>query len=243
MAHVSVTINGRQYRMACDDGQEHHLARLAHDLCPKSLRLFGIMHLTPVGGDHGPNGAHRLVDAARGLPVGRLELARTCLRTIKVGGKPRPVDIEGMDLVDECAALAVVLPAHLQGGVERVQCIHDAPDGLINPTHTLHCVRFIASFGRPDNVLAVVLALMSAGIEAYGHRQPGVNANAAGWRSSAQLVWTTRRKWPVSLTHRAHMLSSRRPGRRSCAGILGSRLVPRYLSALFEPSPWEQRTN
>ena len=32
MAHVSVTINGRQYRMACDDGQEHHLARLAHDL-------------------------------------------------------------------------------------------------------------------------------------------------------------------------------------------------------------------
>ena len=22
MAHVSVTINGRQYRMACDDGQE-----------------------------------------------------------------------------------------------------------------------------------------------------------------------------------------------------------------------------
>jgi cell division protein ZapA len=32
MAHVSVTINGRQYRLACDDGQEHHLARLAHDL-------------------------------------------------------------------------------------------------------------------------------------------------------------------------------------------------------------------
>jgi cell division protein ZapA len=32
MAHVSVTINSRQYRMACDDGQEHHLGRLAHDL-------------------------------------------------------------------------------------------------------------------------------------------------------------------------------------------------------------------
>jgi cell division protein ZapA len=32
MAHVSVTINNRQYRMACEDGQEHHLARLAHDL-------------------------------------------------------------------------------------------------------------------------------------------------------------------------------------------------------------------
>jgi cell division protein ZapA len=32
MSHVSVTINGRQYRMACDDGQEAHLARLAHEL-------------------------------------------------------------------------------------------------------------------------------------------------------------------------------------------------------------------
>jgi cell division protein ZapA len=32
MAHVSVTINGRQYRMACEDGQEAHLMRLAGDL-------------------------------------------------------------------------------------------------------------------------------------------------------------------------------------------------------------------
>jgi cell division protein ZapA len=32
MAHVTVTINGRQYRMACDDGQEEHLAQLAVDL-------------------------------------------------------------------------------------------------------------------------------------------------------------------------------------------------------------------
>jgi cell division protein ZapA len=32
MAHVSVTINGRQYRMACEAGQEAHLLRLAKDL-------------------------------------------------------------------------------------------------------------------------------------------------------------------------------------------------------------------
>ncbi|HYS47310.1 MAG TPA: cell division protein ZapA [Xanthobacteraceae bacterium] len=32
MAHVSVTINGRQYRMACEDGQENHLVWLAGDL-------------------------------------------------------------------------------------------------------------------------------------------------------------------------------------------------------------------
>jgi cell division protein ZapA len=52
VAHVSVTINGRQYRMACDDGQEHHLARLAHDLDQRIANLratfgeIGDMRLT-----------------------------------------------------------------------------------------------------------------------------------------------------------------------------------------------------
>lgn len=32
MAHVTVTINGRQYRLACEDGEEAHLSRLAVDL-------------------------------------------------------------------------------------------------------------------------------------------------------------------------------------------------------------------
>ncbi len=30
MAQVSVTINGRKYQIACDDGQEAHLSRLAN---------------------------------------------------------------------------------------------------------------------------------------------------------------------------------------------------------------------
>jgi cell division protein ZapA len=52
MAHVSVTINGRQYRMACDDGQENHLGRLAYDLDQRISRLrddfgeIGDMRLT-----------------------------------------------------------------------------------------------------------------------------------------------------------------------------------------------------
>ena len=52
MAHVSVTINGRQYRMACDDGQELHLGRLAHDLDQRIANLrasfgeIGDMRLT-----------------------------------------------------------------------------------------------------------------------------------------------------------------------------------------------------
>jgi cell division protein ZapA len=32
MAQVNVTINGRQLRMACEDGQEDHLAKLAKEL-------------------------------------------------------------------------------------------------------------------------------------------------------------------------------------------------------------------
>jgi cell division protein ZapA len=32
MSQVNVTINGRQFRMACEDGQEGHLMNLARDL-------------------------------------------------------------------------------------------------------------------------------------------------------------------------------------------------------------------
>ena len=39
MAQVSVTIGGRVYRMACDDGQEEHLLRLARDLDQKLAQL------------------------------------------------------------------------------------------------------------------------------------------------------------------------------------------------------------
>lgn len=39
MTQVSVTINGRVYRMACDDGQEEHLMRLARELDGRIGRL------------------------------------------------------------------------------------------------------------------------------------------------------------------------------------------------------------
>ncbi len=39
MAQVSVTIGGRVYRMACDDGQEEHLMRLARELDQKLAQL------------------------------------------------------------------------------------------------------------------------------------------------------------------------------------------------------------
>jgi cell division protein ZapA len=39
MAQVTVTINGRQFRMACEDGQEPHLLRLAQDLDQRIEKL------------------------------------------------------------------------------------------------------------------------------------------------------------------------------------------------------------
>ena len=39
MAQVSVTIGGRVYRMACDDGEEDHLMRLARELDQKLTHL------------------------------------------------------------------------------------------------------------------------------------------------------------------------------------------------------------
>jgi cell division protein ZapA len=41
MAQVNVTINGRQYRMACEDGQEDHLMRLAKDIDDRIEQLRG----------------------------------------------------------------------------------------------------------------------------------------------------------------------------------------------------------
>ena len=39
MPQVSVTINGRQFRMACEDGEEAHLLRLAEDIDQRIARL------------------------------------------------------------------------------------------------------------------------------------------------------------------------------------------------------------
>ena len=39
MSHINVTINGRQYRMACENGQEEHLLALSQDLDQRIAQL------------------------------------------------------------------------------------------------------------------------------------------------------------------------------------------------------------
>lgn len=41
MSHINVTINGRQYRMACEEGQENRLLRLAESLEARVASLRG----------------------------------------------------------------------------------------------------------------------------------------------------------------------------------------------------------
>jgi cell division protein ZapA len=52
MAHVTVIIDGRQYRMACEDGQEDHLNRLAVEFNQRVEQLRG---------NFGEIGDHRLL--------------------------------------------------------------------------------------------------------------------------------------------------------------------------------------
>lgn len=39
MAHVTVTINAKSYTLACDDGEEEHLADLARDIDRRVVKL------------------------------------------------------------------------------------------------------------------------------------------------------------------------------------------------------------
>jgi len=39
MSQITVTINGRHFRMACEDGQETHLSRLAQELDQRIAKL------------------------------------------------------------------------------------------------------------------------------------------------------------------------------------------------------------
>jgi cell division protein ZapA len=90
MTHVNVTINGRQYRMACEDGQEAHLTMLAKDLdgrvdqLKKSFGAIGDMRLIVMAaltvGDE-------LSEAAKRLR--RLEEQLTALQDASVASSER----------------------------------------------------------------------------------------------------------------------------------------------------------
>jgi cell division protein ZapA len=90
MAHVSVTINGRQYRMACEDGQENHLIWLSGDLDRRIGQLraqfgeIGDMRLTMMAA---LTVADELVEAGKRLR--RLEEEMAALQDARAVGTER----------------------------------------------------------------------------------------------------------------------------------------------------------
>ena len=90
MTHVNVTINGRNYRMACEEGQEGHLTTLAKDLeqrvdqLKKNFGAIGDMRLIVMAaltvGDELSEAAKR---------VRRLEEELTALQDVRVVASER----------------------------------------------------------------------------------------------------------------------------------------------------------
>lgn len=90
MTHVNVSINGRQYRMACEEGQEERLLRLANNLESRVMELRGKF------GEIGDSRltvmaalmiADELSDA--GVRVRRLEEELAALQDARIGASDR----------------------------------------------------------------------------------------------------------------------------------------------------------
>ncbi|HVX99804.1 MAG TPA: cell division protein ZapA [Pseudorhodoplanes sp.] len=96
MSQVSVTINGRQFRMACEDGQESHLTRLAKELDQRidqlraSVGEIGDTRLTVMA-------ALMLADelSEMGMKLRRLEEELTALQDARVISADRAQQAQG----------------------------------------------------------------------------------------------------------------------------------------------------
>jgi cell division protein ZapA len=90
MSQVSVTINGRQFRMACEDGQEDHLIELARGLDTRIIGLrskFGEIGDTRLTVMAAITVADELAEA--GLRIQQLEDELTALQAARAAASDR----------------------------------------------------------------------------------------------------------------------------------------------------------
>src|SRR5277367_6285816 len=112
MAQVSVTINGRQFRMACEDGQEGHLMELASELDGRITGLrakFGEIGDTRLTVMAAITVADELSEA--GLRIKRLEEELAALQDARVAAS------------DQTRAAQASVAAALSAAAERVESI------------------------------------------------------------------------------------------------------------------------
>ena len=122
MGQVSVTINNRQYRMACEDGQEDHLARLAHDLDTRIARLRA---------DFGEIGDMRLTVMAALLVAD--ELSEQGLRMRRLEDEIAALQDARMVAADRAKATEHAIAAAFSSAAERIEKLARALDGRAPP--------------------------------------------------------------------------------------------------------------
>jgi cell division protein ZapA len=108
MAQVSVTINGRQFRMACEDGQEGHLLELAREL---DSRISGLRAKFGEIGDTRLTVMAAITVAEAGLRVKRLEEELAALEGARLSASER----------NKSAQVSVA--AALSAAAERIESI------------------------------------------------------------------------------------------------------------------------
>lgn len=110
-ARVTVTINGRSYQIACDDGQESHLLRLADYVDKRVSQLVAAVGQV---GD-----AHLLVMASL-LVADELTDARTEAESLRHGRPAAAGTAEGID-EDELAERLQSLSERMESLAERLE--------------------------------------------------------------------------------------------------------------------------
>ena len=120
MSQVSVTINGRQFRMACEDGQEGHLMNLARELDNRIDRLrtkFGEIGDTRLTVMAAITVADELAEA--GQRIKRLEEELATLQNTQIA------------ISDRNKAAQAAIAAALSKAAERVENITKALNATI----------------------------------------------------------------------------------------------------------------
>ena len=110
MAHVTVTINGRNYRMACEDGEERHLMKLAEDFERRIQELRG---------NFGEIGDSRLVVMAA-LTFGD-DLADTARKVRELEGEIGRLREARVAAGDHAKATEAAVSAALNAAAERIE--------------------------------------------------------------------------------------------------------------------------
>ncbi len=112
MSQVSVTINGRQFRMACEDGQEGHLMNLAREL---DGRIDGLR------AKFGEIGDTRLTVMAA-LTIAD-SLAETGLRIKRLEDELAALQDARMEAANRDKAALAAMAAALNAAAERIEGI------------------------------------------------------------------------------------------------------------------------